>query len=118
MNRESPRNDPNLFRAPSAEERRTDHELTVTLVGMVSKLFEVLMSGGLFLVRRFLLSRPRGREIITKQNMGRIWFRAFACSVIAWFVGFYVGRYFPGGTLGPWFMAYLFMALGPLFAAL
>jgi hypothetical protein len=118
MNRETPRNDPNLFRASNAEERQFEHQVTMTGIGVLAKLIEFLLGGMLFVVRRFLLSRPRGREIITDQNLGRIQFRAIACTIIAFLVGFYVGHHAPGGSLGPWFMGFLFMIFGPLLAAL
>jgi hypothetical protein len=117
MIRESPKNGTNLFPAPNAEERRFEHELTMTGLSLVAKLITIVFSGFLHLLRLTVFAKRRGREIVTRQNMGRIWFRFFMAMVAAWFVGFYVGHHIPGGTLGPWFMAFLFMVVGPLFVA-
>jgi hypothetical protein len=50
--------------------------------------------------------------------VGRLQFKAISYMVIFWFVGFFVGQTHPGGSLGPWFMAYLFMIFAPFLVLL
>jgi hypothetical protein len=108
---------PDAFRTPNAAERRLESDLTSTGLGFVAWIIGLIFNGIFFLLRVTLI-RGRKFERITKRNVGRLQFKAISYMVIFWFIGFFVGQTHPGGTLGPWFMAYLFMIFAPFLVLL
>ncbi|NJK43084.1 MAG: hypothetical protein HC933_01405 [Pleurocapsa sp. SU_196_0] len=111
------RDSPSGFRPANAEERRLESDMTATGIGFVAWVISLLVEGIFFLIR-VTLFRGRKFERVTRRNVKQLQFRAITYMIIAWFVGFYVGQTHPGGTLGPWFMAYLFMCFAPILAVL